>query len=47
MFRKIMYHTVKISSCFALLLAISNVNVACSGIIHQPEIPEELMKYKR
>lgn len=31
----------------AMLLVVNSVNIACSWIFHQPEVPDEVKKYRK
>lgn len=45
--KKIMLNSMKAICSLALTFAVLNVNAACYCICYQPEIPEQLKKYKK
>lgn len=45
--KKLLYNSMKAVCSFALALAVLNVNSACFFCCYQPEVPEQLNKFKK
>lgn len=45
--KRFMYNSMKTICSLALAFAVLNVNAACYCICYQPEVPEQLKKYKK
>lgn len=45
--KKFLYNSMKVVCSFAFAFAVLNVNSACYCICYQPEVPEQLNKFKK